>query len=136
MSSVAEQLVPPYYAAVMPAAEHRSPDESPAPTERLTALAIRHPDFLGLETARTENGAPVTVSYWRSLAAIEDWRASGRALDAFRDACRDPAVANDEPVTVTRIDRPASAAAAIRGLRFKEAARAAWSLGARQGSPR
>lgn len=129
MSSVAEHLVPPYYAAVMPAAEHRSADEGPAPTERLTALAIRHPDFLGLETAYTDNGMPVTVSYWRSLAAIEDWRASGRALDAFRDAYREPGAANDGPVTVTRIDRPALAAKAIRGIKFKESRRTAWSFG-------
>lgn len=129
MSSVAEHLTPPFYAAVMPAPEHDSADEGPAPSERLTALAIRHPDFLGLETARTESGLAVTVSYWRSLAAIEDWRASGRALDAFRDACRPRDAANDDPVAVTRIDRRSAARTAIRRITFDDARRLLQSAG-------
>lgn len=129
MSSVAEHLTPPYYAAIMPAAEHRSPDEGPAPVERLTALAIRHPEFLGLETARTETGEVVTVSYWRSLDAIEDWRASGRALDAFRDSRRDLAANDEEPVTVTRVDRRGRLLGGVRGITFDDSRRTAWSFG-------
>lgn len=43
--------------------------------KRMLALATQQPGFLGAESARTPSGFGITVSYWRSLDAIADWKA-------------------------------------------------------------
>jgi len=48
----------------------------------MLALASEQPGFLGFETARQELG--ITVSYWRTLEAIQAWKANAahRAVQA------------------------------------------------------
>jgi len=46
----------------------------------MLALAQQQPGFLGFESARSEIG--ITVSYWKSLDAIREWKANERHLVA------------------------------------------------------
>ncbi len=39
---------------------------------KMEKLAAKQPGFLGMESARDKIG--ITVSYWRSLNAIDQWR--------------------------------------------------------------
>lgn len=45
--------------------------------DEMVALASRQPGFLGVESARGEDGLGITVSYWRDLESIARWRADG-----------------------------------------------------------
>ena len=42
--------------------------------ERMVALAAEQPGFLGVESTRGGDGFGITVSYWRDLEAIANWR--------------------------------------------------------------
>ena len=42
--------------------------------ETMESLAKQQPGFLGVESARKKLG--ITVSYWKSLDAIKNWRAN------------------------------------------------------------
>lgn len=42
--------------------------------EKMVELAAAMPGFLGADSARNEAGFGITVSYWESLAAIENWK--------------------------------------------------------------
>lgn len=66
---------PPYYAVIF--SSRRSPGDQgyPQMAERMAALAAGQPGFLGVESARGEDGFGITVSYWASEAAIAAWRA-------------------------------------------------------------
>lgn len=78
MRSLAENLTPPYYAAILNEFQGRHDDEDlVAPAEEMVTLATRQPGFLGLETAHHENGDRVMVSYWRDIDALEGWKAAG-----------------------------------------------------------
>lgn len=78
MRSLAENLTPPYYAAILNEFQGRPEDEDHfAPAEEMVTLATRQPGFLGLETAHHENGERVMVSYWRDIDALEGWKAAG-----------------------------------------------------------
>ncbi|PZD77009.1 antibiotic biosynthesis monooxygenase [Mesonia sp. K7] len=41
-------------------------------SEQMVAQAKKQPGFLGFDSARSEIG--ITVSYWKSLNAIKDWK--------------------------------------------------------------
>jgi len=40
----------------------------------LKALAEQRPDFYGEEAVRVDGGLSITISYWRDLEALADWR--------------------------------------------------------------
>jgi len=81
MTSLAEDLKPPYYAAVLNETNDDMVEESHlAPTDEMVSLATRQPGFLGLETGRDKRGERVTISYWRDLDAIEGWKATGESI--------------------------------------------------------
>jgi heme-degrading monooxygenase HmoA len=42
--------------------------------ERMQQLASKQDGYLGIESARADNGFGITVSYWTSLEAILAWR--------------------------------------------------------------
>jgi heme-degrading monooxygenase HmoA len=66
---------PPYYAVIFTSL--RTPVETAqygAMAERMVALAAEQPGFLGVESARGDDGVGITVSYWTSLDAIGRWR--------------------------------------------------------------
>jgi len=65
---------PPYYAAIF--SSLRSPGDNGygEMANRMVELASLQPGFLGVESARGQDGFGITVSYWESAAAIESWR--------------------------------------------------------------
>lgn len=94
MESLAENLKPPYYAAILnEKRDDFDATDDPAPADRMVTLATRQPGFLGLETGQDGTGARMTVSYWRDIDSIEDWKAVGDVAIAdglgirLADAC-------------------------------------------------
>ena len=74
MESLAENLTPPYYTAVLNENKGDLKDaEHIAPTDEMVTIATRQPGFLGLETTRDKKGEIIMVSYWRDVDAIEGW---------------------------------------------------------------
>ena len=74
MESLAENLNPPYYTAVLNEIKGDLKDaEHVAPTDEMVTIATRQPGFLGLETTRDKKGEIIMVSYWRDVDAIEGW---------------------------------------------------------------
>lgn len=55
-----------------------------AMAEAMVDLASRQPGYLGLESARGEDGLNITVSYWRDEDSIRAWKAEARHLAAQR----------------------------------------------------
>lgn len=53
-----------------------------AMAQQMDTLAARQPGYLGVESAR--DGVGITVSYWRDLASIRDWKANVAHLVAQR----------------------------------------------------
>ena len=47
-------------------------------------LAKQQPGFLGVESARGNSGLGITISYWESLDAIENWKKNTLHKEAKR----------------------------------------------------
>jgi heme-degrading monooxygenase HmoA len=65
----------PYYAVVFTSL--RTPDDALGyglAAQRMVELASRQAGFLGVESARGEDGLGITVSYWRDEASILAWK--------------------------------------------------------------
>lgn len=75
MASLADNLQPPYYAAIIQNDADSANDDIITPADKLVTLAVHRPGFLGLETARSNDGAPLTVAYWRDMSDVEGWTA-------------------------------------------------------------
>jgi len=63
---------PPYYAVIFTSERTSSDNGYAVMAEKMVALAAQQPGFLGVESAREAIG--ITVSYWRDLDAIKNWR--------------------------------------------------------------
>jgi len=74
---------PPYYSVIF-TSRRTVGDETgyDAMADRMVELAGRQPGFLGIDSARDESGFGITVSYWRDLEAIENWRTNAEHLQA------------------------------------------------------
>jgi heme-degrading monooxygenase HmoA len=66
----------PYYAVIF--TSRRTPrDEGYAETaKRMEELSATAPGFLGIHSARGEDGFGITVSYWKSLEDIHRWKSN------------------------------------------------------------
>jgi len=74
MGSLAENLTPPYYAAVLNDTRGGIKDAGHvAPADEMVTIATRQPGFLGLEATRGQKGEKIMVSYWKDVDAIEGW---------------------------------------------------------------
>jgi len=75
MDPLASTPEPPYYAVVFTS---RRSSADPAGYSKMAArmieLAASQPGFLGVESARGDDGVGITVSYWTTLDAIRAWR--------------------------------------------------------------
>lgn len=73
---IAKTPKPPYYAVIFTSLRTtEDADGYAAAAKNMEELAARQPGFLGLETARNENGGiGLTVSYWRDLDSIRRWK--------------------------------------------------------------
>lgn len=66
---------PPYYAVIF-ASQHggREIEFYDELMEEIVTLAVQQPGYLGLESARNEDGFGITIVYYDSLEAIDNWR--------------------------------------------------------------
>jgi heme-degrading monooxygenase HmoA len=66
---------PPYFAVVF-SSVRTGVDAAgyDAMANRMVELAATMPGFLGIESARGEDGLGITVSYWATEQAIRDWQ--------------------------------------------------------------
>ncbi|WP_024302338.1 antibiotic biosynthesis monooxygenase [Pseudogulbenkiania sp. MAI-1] len=76
--------LPPYWTVIF-SSQRTDGDQGYAEmAERMMRLASVQPGFLGVESARDENGFGITVSYWDSVEAIAAWRHHAEHMVAQR----------------------------------------------------
>lgn len=63
---------PPYYAVIFTSELGDDHDGYEETAELMLALAKNQPGFLGVESARNKTG--ITVSYWKDLESIRQWK--------------------------------------------------------------
>lgn len=80
MSSIARTPPPPYYAVIFTSIRTEGDRGYAVMAARMVELAARQPGFLGVESAREALG--VTVSYWRDLESIKQWKAQAEHQEA------------------------------------------------------
>ncbi|PNG37360.1 MULTISPECIES: antibiotic biosynthesis monooxygenase family protein [Pseudomonas] len=64
----------PYYAVIFSSQRRQTDPAYDRAAERMVELARQQPGFLGVESARGEDGFGITVSYWSCEAAILAWK--------------------------------------------------------------
>ena len=63
---------PPYYAVIFTSVRTEGDHDYAEMADRMVELAQKQDGFLGLESARNEIG--ITVSYWRDMESIKQWK--------------------------------------------------------------
>ena len=69
---IAKTPPPPYYAVIFTSVRTDGDNDYSQMSEKMVELASLQDGFLGKESARA--GVGITVSYWRDLASIKNWR--------------------------------------------------------------
>jgi heme-degrading monooxygenase HmoA len=69
---IEDSLQPPYYAVIFSTVMRDNTKGYIEAAERMEVLAKQQKGFLGIESARNQIG--ITVSYWKNLEAITDWK--------------------------------------------------------------
>jgi heme-degrading monooxygenase HmoA len=69
---IAETPAPPYFAVIFTSLRTDGDLGYSEMSDRMVELAQEQIGFLGMESARNEIG--ITVSYWRDLESIKNWR--------------------------------------------------------------
>lgn len=67
---------PPYYAVIF--SSHRNANDAAGYEEtahRMVELAAGMPGYIGIESARGEDGFGISVSYWKDKESIRNWKA-------------------------------------------------------------
>lgn len=65
---------PPYFAVIFTSLRREQPDDGYAEVaSRMEELAREQPGFLGVESARGEDGLGITISYWAAHADVVAW---------------------------------------------------------------
>ena len=81
-ADIAPTPAPPYYAVIFTSTRTDGDDGYGAMAARMMKMAAEQPGYLGVESAR--DGVGITVSYWRSLDDIANWK----RVSAHREAQR------------------------------------------------
>ena len=76
MSAPARTPAPPYYAVIFTSTRTEVEEGYGDMSEKMIEMAAQQPGFLGVESARGDDGLGITVSYWESEEAIANWRAN------------------------------------------------------------
>ncbi len=71
---IANTPPPPYYAVMFTSLRTTADQGYEQAAQRMVELAREQPGFLGVESARGEDGLGITISYWSSEAAILAWK--------------------------------------------------------------
>jgi heme-degrading monooxygenase HmoA len=74
MSTPARTPDPPYYAVIFTSTRTSVDEGYGDMSTKMVELAAQQPGFLGVESARGDDGLGITVSYWESEEAIANWR--------------------------------------------------------------
>ena len=67
-------MTPPYYAVIFTSKHRQYSDEYDTMAKRMNELTAEQQGFLGIDSARNENGFGITVCYWDSIEAIKNWK--------------------------------------------------------------
>lgn len=78
--SLAKTPPPPYYAVIFSNILSDKTEGYHSTAEYMVELAKKQPGFLGVESARDEIG--ITISYWKNLESIKNWKANSEHLVA------------------------------------------------------
>jgi len=84
VSEIAKTPNPPYYAVIFTSVRTEGENGYEKMAQEMVELGFNQPGFLGAESARDAEGVGITVSYWDSLEAIENWRNHPRHKEAQR----------------------------------------------------
>ena len=63
-----------YYAVIFTSNLSNDTADYSTVADKMEELAKQQPGFLGVESARDPSGLGITISYWESLTAIENWK--------------------------------------------------------------
>lgn len=74
MSTPARTPQPPYFAVIFTSTRTEVDNGYGDMAVKMVEMAAQQPGFLGVESARGEDGLGITVSYWESEEAIANWR--------------------------------------------------------------
>lgn len=74
------ELKKPYYAVIFTSLRTEGDFGYAKMAEEMETLAKKQPGFLDIESAKDKVG--ITVSYWKSLEAIADWKAQMDHIEA------------------------------------------------------
>ncbi|MFD1674586.1 antibiotic biosynthesis monooxygenase family protein [Alicyclobacillus fodiniaquatilis] len=80
MGEIAQTPKPPYYAVIFTSERTDGNNGYAKMAEEMVKIASVQPGFLGVESARESVG--ITVSYWESLEAIQNWKQNERHIIA------------------------------------------------------
>ena len=69
---IAKTPKPPYYSVIFTATRSEGDNGYSKMANKMTELAKEQDGFLGVESAKNELG--ITISYWRDLNAIKQWK--------------------------------------------------------------
>ncbi|GAA6185934.1 MULTISPECIES: antibiotic biosynthesis monooxygenase family protein [Alteromonadaceae] len=72
MTQLAKTPSPPYYAVIFTSLRTEVDEDYAATSIKMLGLAQQIDGYLGVESAREELG--ITVSYWRDLKSIQNWK--------------------------------------------------------------
>ncbi len=79
---IAKTPPPPYYAVIFTSIRTEGDNGYKETAKRMMELAARQPGFLGVEFAGGEIG--ITVSYWRDLESIAQWKRNAEHAAAMK----------------------------------------------------
>ncbi|MDR3589583.1 MAG: antibiotic biosynthesis monooxygenase [Negativicutes bacterium] len=74
MGGIAKTPPPPYYAVIFTSVRTEGDNGYGKMAAEMVKLGSSQPGFLGAESVRNEEGMGITVSYWESPEAIENWK--------------------------------------------------------------
>lgn len=75
---------PPYYAVIFASQRTEQDNGYAEMADLLDQLATEQPGYLGAEFARDASGFGMTVSYWKDLESIAQWKAQATHAQAQR----------------------------------------------------
>lgn len=107
MTQPAPSPQPPFWAVIFTNQRRDGGDEEYGrAADRMRELAARVPGFLGIESVRAGDGFGITVSYWESEDAIDEWRRHPEHLEMQSRGRRD--WYSSYELRVARVERTAS----------------------------
>ena len=69
---ISETPEPPYYAVIFTSVRTEPDEGYLSMSDKMEELVNQQPGFLGFDSARNETG--ITVSYWKDLESIKNWK--------------------------------------------------------------